>query len=412
MRFDHCYVTNSSRFIERSPADSVCTPSRATIITGQHNHTNGVQTLISSIDNRLPNVAKQLRGYGDYQTAIFGKWHLGEGKPHEPRGFDHWDIIPGQGQYFDPTFINESGTYIEKGYVTDIITDKTIQFIEKRDESKPFFVMCHHKAPHRSWECDAKHRDLYKDEIKMPDTYNDDYKNRAKAAAAAKMRVEMDITYYDLGLAQPDGGEEEVGPLFFPEMPHLTDRKIPMPDDVRKMRPLICKHTGERFTFTTRDELSKWKYQRYMQRYLQTIQSIDDNVGRLLDYLESSGLAENTLVMYTSDQGFFLGEHGWFDKRFIYEESFQMPVSPTRCFDTDRSSWCKVPVSRPAQSQKTSSPMSTLLLPGWNLPVSPSRHLCRVTASGAACRGSSTNLRMPWRIIDTGCTRMPSITPM
>jgi hypothetical protein len=278
MRFDHCYVTNSSkracdyRSSELIANLAVCTPSRATIITGQHNHTNGVQTLVSSIDNRLPNVAKQLRGHSNYQTAMIGKWHLGEGKAHEPRGFDRWEVIPGQGQYFDPTFLDANGTHIERGYVTDIITDKTIDFIEQRDPAKPFFVMCHHKAPHRSWECDAKHRDLYKDEIKMPDTYHDDYKNRAKAAAAAKMRVEMDITYYDLGLAQPDGGAEEVGELFFPEMTFLTDRKIPMPHDVSKMRPLICKHTGEKFTFKTREELSKWKYQRYMQRYLQTIQ--------------------------------------------------------------------------------------------------------------------------------------------
>jgi len=313
MRFDHCYVTNS-----------ICTPSRATILTGQHNHVNGVFTLDSKLDSKLPNVAKHLRSFGGYQTAMYGKWHLGEGKAHEPQGFDDWDVVPGQGQYFDPSFINSKGPHIESGYVTDVITDKTIDFIDKRDHTKPFFVMCHHKAPHRPWEYDHKHKDLYTDEIKIPDTYDDDYKNRARAAAAAKMRVEVDITYTDLALAQPAGGSE-VGELFFPGMWFLTDRKIPLPDDVTKMRPLVDKETGEKFIFKTKEELSKWKYQRYMQRYLRTIQSVDDNVGRLLDYLDQSGLSENTMVIYTSDQGFFLGEHGWFDKRFIYEESFQMP---------------------------------------------------------------------------------------
>ncbi|GAA5843772.1 hypothetical protein JCM11251_006803 [Rhodosporidiobolus azoricus] len=311
MRFDHCYVTNS-----------ICTPSRATILCGTHNHVNGVTTLDSTIDKNLPNVAKQLRSAG-YQTAMHGKWHMGEAEANQPTGFDEWDILPGQGQYFDPTFINKTGTHREPGYATDIITDKTLQFIKKRDPSRPFFAMCHHKAPHRSWECDPKHRHLYKDPVKLPETFTDDYKNRARAAAVAKMRVESDMSYNDLGLSQPEGGLE-VGELELPAYPFMTSRKVPMPEDVSKLR-LIDRETGENFTFKTRDELSQFKYQRYMQRYLRCIQSVDDNVGRMLDYLDEAGLAENTIVIYTSDQGFFLGEHGWFDKRFIYEESFQMP---------------------------------------------------------------------------------------
>lgn len=275
---------------------------------------------------------------------MIGKWHLGEGKAHEPTGFDTWDILPGQGAYFDPLFINEAGVHREMGYATNIITDKTIDFIKARDPSRPFFAMCHHKAPHRSWECDPKHRHLYKDPVRLPETFSDDYKNRAQAAAVAKMRVESDMSYNDLGLAQPEGGSE-VGDLELPAFPFISSRKVPMPDDVTKLRLVDCE-TGENFTFKTRDELSRFKYQRYMQRYLRCIQSVDDNMGRLLDYLEEAGLAENTIVIYTcgslgsrpssgsvadglpifaADQGFFLGEHGWFDKRFIYEESFQMP---------------------------------------------------------------------------------------
>ena len=263
MLFNHCYVTNS-----------ICTPSRATILTGTHNHTNLVYTLASKIDKQLPNVAKQLRGHGGYTTAMIGKWHLGEGKAHEPSGFDHWEVIPGQGTYFDPEFIGEKGGYIEKGYATDIITNKTIKFIEERDPSKPFFVMCHHKAPHRSWECKPEHRELYQEDLKLPDTFDDDYKNRAAAAAAAKMRVEMDLTYFDLGLAQPDGGAEEVGELMVsgPGWSVIRDRKVPNPKDVTKMRPLIDHQTGETFTFKTQAELKRWKYQRYMKRYCRTIQ--------------------------------------------------------------------------------------------------------------------------------------------
>ncbi|RAL05398.1 sulfatase family protein [Aspergillus ibericus CBS 121593] len=320
MKFNHCYVTNS-----------ICTPSRATILTGTHNHVNGVLTLADKINNRLPNVAKHLQS-GGYQTAMIGKWHLGEGRENLPTGFDYWSVLPGQGRYFDPEFIsippnprNEKGNgggikSVEKGYATDIITEKSLQWLNERDVKKPFFLMCHHKAPHRSWECRPDHRGLYTEDVALPDTFNDEYKNRAKAAGAAKMRIQSDITYFDLGLVQPEGGEE-VGELFLG-----GDRKIP---DVRDEEiagfKLVDKDTAEVFTFASAAELKKFKYQRYLKRYLRTIHSIDENVGRLLDYLDEEGLTENTVVMYTSDQGFFLGEHGWFDKRFMYEESFQMP---------------------------------------------------------------------------------------
>lgn len=312
MRFDHCYVTNS-----------ICTPSRAAILTGTHNHVNGVMSLHSKIQRHTPNVAKQLRG-GGYQTAMIGKWHLGEGKLHEPTGFDFWSILPGQGEYHDPEFIGPNGTQVMEGYATDIITDMTLNFIKQRDQSKPFFVMCHHKAPHRSWEYQEKHKDLYQDPIQLPDTFSDDYKNRAKAAAIAKMRVSEDLSYKDLGLAQPDGDRRKVGEKMAGGM-----RKVPSPptdEEVRPMR-LIDNEDGTVFRFESKKELAEFKFQRYMQRYLRTVQSVDDNVGRIFELLDSDPeLADNTIVIYTSDQGFFLGEHGWFDKRFIYEESFQMPL--------------------------------------------------------------------------------------
>jgi arylsulfatase A-like enzyme len=308
-RLDHCYVTNS-----------ICTPSRASILTGAYNHVNGVTTLKTPIDNRLPNVAKHLQTAG-YQTAIFGKWHLGEGAAHEPTGFDDWSVVPGQGDYFDPAFIAPVGETIERGYATDVITDKCLAWLKGRDASRPFFLMCHHKAPHRSFEPHPKYRGLFADEdVRMPDTFDDDYKSRARAAKAAKMRIRADMTYRDLGLVQPEGGDE-VGEPFGPGQ---TDRKIPDPDDVSEL-VLIDQLTGENFRFESKSQLAAFKYQRYIKRYLRTVASIDENVGRLLDWLDDAGLTENTIVIYTSDQGFFLGEHGWFDKRFMYEESLQMP---------------------------------------------------------------------------------------
>lgn len=308
MRMNHCYVSNS-----------ICTPSRAAILTGTYNHVNGVMTLADAINNRLPNVAKHLRSSG-YQTAIFGKWHLGEGRDHEPTGFDDWAVVPGQGDYHDPMFHEPSGAIRYPGYVTDIITDKSLDWLQARDKSRPFMLMCHHKAPHRSWEYHPKYKDHYQADIALPDTFNDDYKNRARAASQAKMRIADDMTYLDLGLVQPDGGLEVGEPL----LPGSPTRKLPNPADVRSLR-LIDKDTAEVFTFQTQADYDHFKFQRYIKRYLRTIASIDESVGRLLDYLDAEGLADNTLVIYTSDQGFFLGEHGWFDKRFMYEESFQMP---------------------------------------------------------------------------------------
>ena len=274
MRFDNCFCTNS-----------ICTPSRAVILTGTYNHVNGVTTLTTPMDNRLQTFPKLLREAG-YETAIFGKWHLGEGPEHCPEGFDDWTVLPGQGLYHNPEMIfkGPDGGYRKtvKGYVTDIITDQSLDWLSGRDRDRPFCLFCHHKAPHRPWEPDENHAHLYPNEdISEPDTLYDDYANRASAAQAAEMRVGVHMRFVDLK--------------------YQINHALP------------------------EDELRKWAYQLYIKDYLRVVASVDDNVGRILDYLDEAGLAEDTIVIYTSDQGFFLGDHGWYDKRFMYEESLRMP---------------------------------------------------------------------------------------
>ncbi|KAK7697259.1 hypothetical protein SLS64_013744 [Diaporthe eres] len=256
---------------------------------------------------------------------MIGKWHLGEGEDHQPTGFDYYSVVPGQGNYWDPIFIDNGNETQYEGYAVDIVTDKAIEWLEHRNESQPFFLMYHQKAPHRSWEWHPRYQDYYTDPIQLPDTFTDDYKNRANAASAIEMRVADDMTYFDLGLVQPEGGHE-VGELFYPGK--STERKVPNPSNITALQALRLTDsgTGEVFKFQNQTELANFKFQRYMQRYLRVVQSVDDNVGRMLDWLDEKGLTNNTLVMYTSDQGMFLGDHGWFDKRFIYEESFQMPL--------------------------------------------------------------------------------------
>lgn len=274
IRFDRCYCTNS-----------ICTPSRASILAGTYNHINGVTTLATHMDNSLTTFPKLLQSSG-YQTAIFGKWHLGQGPEHCPTGFDDWAVLPGQGLYHNPDFIfkgpDGGEKKIVKGYATDIITDMSLEWLDRRDADRPFCLLCHHKAPHRPWEPDEKHADMYlNDEIAEPETLYDDYSTRASAAKEAKMRLGRDMITEDL-------------------------------------KSIINYNLPE-------DELRKWAYQRYIKDYLRVVASVDDNTGRLLDYLDENGLAENTIVIYCSDQGFFLGDHGWYDKRFMYEESFRMP---------------------------------------------------------------------------------------
>jgi len=272
MRLENCFVTNS-----------ICTPSRATILTGKYSHLNGVP-VFNHIDNSQPMLQKYLRA-GGYYTAIVGKWHLGAGNrttEGKPTGFDYWNILPGQGVYFDPVLIENGERKKHSGYVTDIVTDLAINFLKSRPQDKPFFLMCHHKAPHRNWQPDEKHRMKFESvTVPEPETFNDDYATRSDAARMATMRVDRDLNENDLKMKPPEGLSAE--------------------------------------------ELKRWKYQRFMRDYLACVASVDDNVGRLLDWLDQNGLAQNTIVIYTSDQGFFLGEHNFFDKRFMYEESLRMP---------------------------------------------------------------------------------------
>ena len=274
MIFQNCFCVNS-----------ICTPSRANILTGQYSHRNGIKTLADQFDGRTAHVGKRLQESG-YQTAMIGKWHLGHGEPYDPTGFDYWNVLPGQGLYHNPVMIDEEGQQVYQGYATDLITDFSLSWLENRAPEKPFFLMCHHKAPHRPWDSDDKHAQMYEDhDIPLPATFFDDYANRSNAAKEAKMRVARDMNERDLKI-------EKLGPP---------------PEGLSE------------------EQLADWKYQRYIKEYLRCVASIDDNVGRLLDYLDESDLTDNTMVIYTSDQGFFLGDHGWYDKRFMYEESLRMP---------------------------------------------------------------------------------------
>ena len=279
MRFDAAFCTNS-----------ICAPSRAAILTGTYNHVNGVTTLDTHLDNTLWTFPRALQAQG-WQTSMFGKWHLGHGAAHDPTGFDHWKVLPGQGHYHNPVFIEPDGSgepgriNIDErgGYVTDLITDDCLDWLDQRDPDRPFALFCHHKAPHRTWEPDAKHFTMYDDvDIPFPDTFRDDLAGRAEVVQAVRMRM-LDLD-------------------------PVTDLKATVPAGL------------------TLDEEIDWRYQRYIKDYLRVVASIDDNVGRMLDYLDEHGLADDTIVVYTSDQGFFLGDHGWFDKRLMYEESLAMPL--------------------------------------------------------------------------------------
>lgn len=292
VRFDRVFAVNS-----------ICTPSRATILTGKYSHLNGCPTF-NRFDGSQPTVAKYLQAAG-YYTAMIGKWHLGS----DPTGFDYWIVLPGQGVYNDPDFLVPGGRTNLTGYVTDIITDLTIECLQKRPRDKPFFVMCHHKAPHREWTPHPKHKAMFENRhIPEPPTLYDDYATRADALRENQQRVFDDLTRRDLKLEPPPE-------LKGPERQKWLNVK---PTEVELV-------LGGQRKLLKGDELNKWKYQRYMQDYLACVQSVDDNVGRLLDFLEQSGLAKNTVVIYTSDQGFFLGDHGLYDKRFMYEESIRMP---------------------------------------------------------------------------------------
>ncbi len=271
IRFDACGCTNS-----------LCAPSRATILTGTYNHRNGVTTLSTEFDNTQPTFPELLRASG-YRTALFGKWHLGHGAGHDPRGFDTWEVLPDQGDYVDPTFLLPDGTsHVRSGYATDVITDLSLDWLgEVEDGPDPWCLLVQHKAPHRPWIPAERHEHLFAEGFDAPATYFDDYSGRATAAREARMRVARDLNHEDLKEEPPAGLDDKAHAL--------------------------------------------WTLDRYLADYLRCVVAVDENVGRLLDHLDATGQAQDTVVVYTSDQGFFLGEHGWYDKRFMYRESLESP---------------------------------------------------------------------------------------
>jgi arylsulfatase A-like enzyme len=284
--------------------NAICTPSRATILTGQYSHVNGV-TVFNRFDSSRMTVARLLQASG-YYTGMIGKWHLGS----DPAGFDHWEILPGQGAYTDPVFYTATTEKTYAGrYVTDVITELGIDFLEHRPPDRPFFLMLHHKAPHRPWEPDPANAARFRDRwIPEAETLWDSYETRTDALHENEQRIARDLTRTDLKLSPPPDLHGDALDAWLSTKPDSVATTV----------------SGRTVTLTG-EALTRWKYQRYMQDYLATIQAVDDSVGRILDALDRNGLAKNTIVVYTSDQGFFLGDHGLFDKRFMYEESLRMP---------------------------------------------------------------------------------------
>ena len=316
-------------FTNATVTNSICAPSRATILTGKHSHLNG------KIDNDFPfdttNVTfPQLFQEAGYQTAMFGKLHFG----NAPKGFDQYKILPGQGSYYNPDFITKNeGTIRVEGYVTDIITDMTLDWLkEERNPTDPFLLFYLHKAPHREWLPAERHlEEITQRRFPEPATLFDDYSGRGRAAKEAEMNLLKHMNWSgdskiypsvmrQLGIPQTSAWDTMA---FSREVGRLTPAQLA---NWTRSYDKVNAALKESFPGMDDKEKMQWRYQRYMQDYLGTIRAVDENVGRVLDYLEANKLMDNTLIVYTSDQGFYLGEHGWFDKRFVYDESFKTPL--------------------------------------------------------------------------------------
>ena len=326
-------------FTNACVTNSICAPSRAVILTGKHSHLNGKIDNHAKFDTTQVTFPQLFQKAG-YQTAMYGKLHFG----NNPKGVDDFLILPGQGDYINPKFLGKEKDTLITGYVSDVITDLTLNWFKtKRDKSKPFMMMYLHKAPHRAWwPSPEKFAEFYEKTFPEPETLFDDYSNRGTAAKTAEMNLLTHMQYMH---------DSKVRPSVIEEMGKVEPEIVYVRGDGTLMRPTARGFYGpfgraneeqkKKYDITL-DKISadfkenwptmndtqkmKWKFQRYMQDYLATISSVDDNVGRVLDYLEETGLDDNTIVVYTSDQGFYLGEHGWFDKRFIYDESFKTPL--------------------------------------------------------------------------------------
>lgn len=313
--FDQAFVSNS-----------ICSPSRAVALTGKFSHLNGVRDNLDVFDSTQVTFPKLLQQVG-YQTAIVGKWHL----KSEPTGFDYWKVLPDQGHYYDPVFRTSDGIVQEEGYITDITTDLAISYLDSiREESSPFLLMYHHKAPHRQWWPSMEDLGAYMDtEIPSPATLFDTYVNRGTAAKEADMRISENMGLSMDNKIHPDVLQQMNLDEFMAWYESSYLERYNRLDAAEKAKwDAVYGPINEDFEKNTLEgkDLTYWKYQRYMQDYLGSLKSVDRNIGRLLDYLDEQGLTDNTLVIYTSDQGFYLGEHGWFDKRFMYEPSFRTPL--------------------------------------------------------------------------------------
>lgn len=307
------------RFENSFVANSLSGPSRACLLTGKHSHANGFLDNESDAFNGAQQTFPKLLQAAGYTTAIIGKWHL----ESTPTGFDYWEILPGQGSYYNPDFITAAGTKQYQGYATDITTDKAIEWIEAhKDDSKPFCMLLHYKAVHRNWMSDSAHMKMYeKDEFEIPETFYDNYNGRL-AAAAQDMNIarSMDLAY-DNKIIDESINTRHKGGYIGGELARMNESQ----------RSIFTAHYDSvKADFLQRnlsgDALTEWKYQRYMKDYLKCVASLDDNIARTLDYMADAGMLENTIIVYASDQGFYMGEHGWFDKRFMYEQSMHTPL--------------------------------------------------------------------------------------
>jgi arylsulfatase A-like enzyme len=291
MRFDRCLVTNS-----------ICAPSRAVVLTGKYSHVNGQRTNGDRFDGSQVTAPKLMQKAG-YQTAIVGKWHL----KSTPTGFDHFEVLKGQGSYYNPMLITNGAQVKHTGYTTDIITERTMAWITQRDPDKPFFIMSQHKATHGRWEPALRHLNELTDiDIPEPPTLFDDYTGRGPAAKLHKMGIADHIGDSRLMI--------KYSSKFTPEQFKIFDGFY---------RPRNEAFAAAKLEGAAR---TRWHYQRFIKNYIRCGMAVDESVGRLLDFLDEQNLAKDTVVIYSSDQGFYLGEHGWFDKRWMYEESLRTPL--------------------------------------------------------------------------------------
>ena len=318
-------------FLNSFVTNSICTPSRAVLLTGKFSHRNGVRGNGDVFDGQQATFPRILQQQG-YETAVVGKWHLSS----EPVGFDYWQILTGQGEYYSPRFLTRAGKVQYSGaYVTDKVTDLALEFLQNQDRNKPFMMLYHHKAPHRNWMPPVDYLDTGNIvHIPVPDSFNDDYAGRP-AAMEADMRIADMFLSYDMKL-HPDNYEAETGSgggrgregVAHEALQAWQDAYAGLSPAQKKKWDTFYEKINAQYQQVRDDPeaLARWKYQRYLHDYLATVRSVDRNIGRVLDYLDAEGLYESTIVIYTSDQGFYLGEHGWYDKRFMYEESMRTPL--------------------------------------------------------------------------------------